>query len=109
MVSIDGKTLRGCHDRTNGRGSRHLVSPPEAEATENRMLLGQTRTDAHSNEITAIPKLIMVMELKGCPVTIDPPPADQRQIARQVVGGGAYYLLAVKAHQRSRSRTSRAC
>ncbi len=109
VVAIDGKTLRGCHDRANGRGALHMVSPPEAEATENRMVLGQTRTEAHSNEITAIPELIMVMELKGCPVPIDPPPADQNQIARHVARDGADYLLAVKANQRSSSRTSRAC
>ena len=66
VVAIDGKTLRGCHDRANGRGPLHLVS---AWATENRMVLGQTRTSAHSNEITAIPELLRVLELKGCLVT----------------------------------------
>lgn len=95
VVAIDGKTLRGCHDRANGRGPLHMVS---AWATENRMVLGQTRTSAHSNEITAIPELLGVLELKGCLVTIDAMGC-QRNIARQVVQGGADYLLAVKANQ----------
>ena len=95
VVAIDGKTLRGCHDRANGRGPLHMVS---AWATENRMVLGQTRTEAHSNEITAIPELLKVLELKGCLVTIDAMGC-QRNIARQVVQGGADYLLAVKANQ----------
>ena len=94
VVAIDGKTLRGCHDRANGRAPLHMVS---AWATENRMVLGQT-TEAHSNEITAIPELLRVLELKGCLVTIDAMGC-QRNIAQQVVQGGADYLLAVKANQ----------
>ena len=80
---------------TVGRGPLHMVS---AWATENRMVLGQTRTSAHSNEITAIPELLRVLELKGCLVTIDAMGC-QKDIARQVVQGGAGYLLAVKANQ----------
>ena len=95
VVAIDGKTLRGCHDRANGRSPLHMVS---AWATENRMALGQTRTEAHSNEITAIPELLKVLELKGCLVTIDAMGC-QKNIARQVVQQGADYLLAVKANQ----------
>ena len=95
VVAIDGKTLRRCHDRANGRGPLHMVS---AWATEHRMVLGQTRTEAHSNEITAIPELLKVLELKGCLVTIDAMGC-QKNIARQVVRGGADYLLAVKANQ----------
>ena len=95
VVAIDGKTLRRCHDRANGRGPLHMVS---AWATEHRMVLGQTRTEAHSNEITAIPQLLKVLELKGCLATIDAM-GGQKNIARQVVRGGADYLLAVKANQ----------
>ena len=84
VVAIDGKTLRGCHDRANGRGALHMVS---AWATENRMVLGQTRTEAHSNEITAIPELLRMLELKGCLVTIDAMGC-QKEIAQQVVQGG---------------------
>ena len=95
VVAIDGKTLRGCHDRARGRGPLHMVS---AWATEHRMVLGQTRTSAHSNEITAIPELLKVLELEGCLVTIDAMGC-QKDIARQVVQKGADYLLAVKANQ----------
>ena len=95
VVAIDGKTLRGCHDRANGRGALHMVS---AWASENRMVLGQTRTEAHSNEITAIPELLKVLELKGSTVTIDAMGC-QKNIAQQVVEKGADYLLAVKANQ----------
>ena len=55
VVAFDGKTLQGCHNRANGRGALHLVS---AWATENRMVLGQVRTETHSSEITAIPELL---------------------------------------------------
>ena len=68
QVAIDGKTLKGCHDRPNGRSALHMVS---AWATENHLVLGQMRTDSHSNEITAIPKLLSILELSGCIVTID--------------------------------------
>ena len=95
VVAIDGKTLRGCHDRGQGRGALHMVS---AWASETRMVLGQTRTEAHSNEITAIPELLKVLELKGCTVTIDAMGC-QKNIAQQVVEKGADYLLAVKANQ----------
>ena len=95
VVAIDGKTLRGCHGRSHGRGPLHMVS---ARATEHRMVLGQIRTEAHSNEITAIPELLKVLELKGCLVTIDAVGC-QQNIAQQVVEGGADYLLAVKANQ----------
>lgn len=67
VVAIDGKTLRGCHDRAKGRGALYIVS---AWATENRMALGQTRIETPSNEITAIPELIGALELKGCLVTM---------------------------------------
>ena len=79
-------------------GRRAPLPMVSAWATENRMVLGQTCTAAHSNEITAIPELLRVLELKGCLVTIDAMGC-QRNIAQQVVQGGAEYLLAVKASQ----------
>lgn len=85
-----GKTLRGCHDRSQGRGALHMVS---AWASVRRMVLGQTRTEAPSNEITAIPELRDVLELQGCVVTVDAMGC-QKNIAEQVVGKGANYLLA---------------
>ena len=68
-------------------GRRAPLPMVSAWATENRMVLGQTRTAAHANEITAIPELLRVLELKGCLVTIDAMGC-QRNIAQQVVQGG---------------------
>ena len=95
VVAIDGKTLRRSHNRAQGRAPLHLVS---AWAAENRLVLGQTPTASHSNEITAIPELLSLLELKGCLVTIDAMGC-QKNIARQIVDGGSDYLLAVKSNQ----------
>ena len=95
VVAIDGKTLRRCHDRGQGRAPLHLVS---AWAAQNHLALGQTRTQAHSNEITAIPQLLALLELRGCIITIDAMGC-QTEIAQQIVDGGADYLLAVKSNQ----------
>jgi predicted transposase YbfD/YdcC len=80
VVSIDGKTARRTHDRTNGKSALHMVS---AWASENRMVLGQVKTDEKSNEITAIPELLQLLELKGCIVTIDAIGC-QKDIAKRV-------------------------
>ena len=68
VIALDGKTARGSRDRKRGRGPLHMVS---AWASANRLVLGQEATDAKSNEITAIPKLLELLELHGCLVTID--------------------------------------
>ena len=68
IVSIDGKTLRRSGDRQKGLAPLHLVS---AWSHENRLVLGQVKTEAGSNEITAIPELVELLELKGCILTID--------------------------------------
>ena len=78
-----------------GRAPLHLVS---AWAAQNHLVLGQTRTQAHSNEITAIPQLLALLELRGCIITIDAMGC-QTEIAQQIVDGGADYLLAVKSNQ----------
>lgn len=95
VVAIDGKTLRGSGDRGAGLRPLHLVS---AWAAANRLTLGQVRTTAHSNEITAIPQLLRLLDLRGCLVTIDAMGC-QKSIARQIVVSGADYLLAVKGNQ----------
>lgn len=64
LVAIDGKTIRRSHDRFIGKAAIHMVS---AWASANHLLLGQTKTDAHSNEITAIPELLRMLEVSGCP------------------------------------------
>ena len=95
VVAIDGKTLRGSGDRGSGRRPLHLVS---AWASANRLTLGQVKTAAKSNEITAIPQLLARLDLRGCLVTIDAMGC-QKSIARQIVASEAYYLLAVKSNQ----------
>ena len=96
VVALDGKTLRRSFDRANGKGALHLVS---AWATAQRMSLGQVAVDAKSNEITAIPKLLEMLELSGCLVTVDAL-ACQTNIAQRIVAAGADYVLAVKQNQK---------
>jgi predicted transposase YbfD/YdcC len=95
VVAIDGKTLRRSFDTASGKAAIHMVS---AWATANQISLGQVVVDAKSNEITAIPKLLEMLEISGCLVTIDAMGC-QTEIARQIVAGGADYVLAVKGNQ----------
>lgn len=95
QVAIDGKTLRRSHHRSSMQAALHLVS---AWSVANQLVLAQEATDAHSNEITAIPKLLQMLELKGAIVTIDAMGC-QKEIARQIVEGGGDYVLAVKDNQ----------
>jgi len=94
VVSIDGKALRG--SRTAGKKAIvHMVS---AWASENRLVLAQRKVDDKSNEITAIPKLLKVLVLSGCVVTVDAMGC-QRSIAEEIVHQQADYILAVKDNQ----------
>jgi predicted transposase YbfD/YdcC len=77
------------------KAALHLVS---AWSVANHWVLGQEATDAKSNEITAIPKLLQMLELKGAIVTIDAMGC-QKEIAAQIVAGGGDYVLAVKDNQ----------
>ena len=95
VIAIDGKTLRRSFDAASSKAPIHMVS---AWATANHISLGQVVTDAKSNEITAIPKLLQMLEIKGCLVTIDAMGC-QREIAQKIVGAGADYVLAVKENQ----------
>ena len=95
VVAIDGKTARRSHDRGKGKGAIHMVG---AWATENGVALAQKRVAAKSNEITAIPALLKVMDIKGCLVTIDAMGC-QRERAKAIGDAGADYLLAVKGNQ----------
>lgn len=97
IVAIDGKTVRRSHDQAAGRGPLHLIS---AWAHENRLVLGQLKTDEGSNEITAIPKLLGLLELKGCIVTLDAIGC-QQEIANAIQDRGAEYVFAVKANQQT--------
>ncbi len=95
LVAIDGKTLRRSFDAASGKSAIHMVS---AWATANHISLGQVVVDAKSNEITAIPKLLEILELSGCLVTIDAMGC-QTEIAAAIVAAEADYVLAVKGNQ----------
>ena len=94
-VAIDGKCQRGSARRTVGQSALHVVS---AWSVENHLTLGQVATDAKSNEITAIPELLELLDLEGAVVTIDAMGC-QKDIAAKIVGGGGQYVLAVKENQ----------
>jgi len=96
VIAIDGKTVRRSHDRRKGKAALHLVS---AWATANRLVLGQVATDAKSNEITAIPELLRLLDVQGAIVTIDAA-GTQTAIAEQIVEQGADYVLALKGNQK---------
>jgi predicted transposase YbfD/YdcC len=95
LVAIDGKTQRGSARRSVGRSPLHMVS---AWAVENHLTLGQVATDAKSNEITAIPALLKILDLEGAVVTIDAMGC-QKEIATGIVGGKGEFVLAVKENQ----------
>ena len=97
LIAVDGKTLRRSYDRAEGRSPLHLVS---AWAAEQRLALGQLAVDDKSNEITAVPKLLEMLSLRGKVVTADAMHC-QRQIAEQVVEQGGGYVLALKENQGS--------
>ena len=71
VVAIDGKTVRRFHDKRAGKGAIHLVSAWASPELANTLTLGQVKTGEKSNEITAIPQLLELLELSGCIVTID--------------------------------------
>lgn len=96
-VAIDGKTLRGWHDRINGKSAIHMVS---AWATDIRLVLGQLKTDDKSNEITAIPQLIKTLALEGAIVTIDAMGC-HKKITQTIVEAGADYVIQVKDNQKT--------
>jgi len=94
VIAIDGKTLRRSYDTATGKAAIHIVS---AWATANHISLGQTVVDAKSNEITAIPQLLEIIEVSGGLITIDAMGC-QTQIAEKIIEVGADYCLAVKAN-----------
>ena len=95
VVAVDGKTLRRSHDRGAGKAAIQMVS---AWATANRLVLGQRKVDEGSNEITAIPELLQVLDIAGCIVTVDAI-ACQRDVAETIRRQQADYVLALKANQ----------
>ena len=95
LVAIDGKTLRRSLDAANGKAAIHMVS---AWCQANHLVLGQLATDAKSNEITAIPKLLQLLDVEGAVVTIDAAGC-QKKIAQQIVDQGGHYVLQLKGNQ----------
>lgn len=95
VVAVDGKTVRHSHDRSKNKSAIHVVS---AWACEHSLALGQVKVNDKSNEITAIPELLDMLNLKGCLVTIDAMGC-QVGIAKNIVEAHADYLLAVKGNQ----------
>lgn len=94
-IAIDGKTLRRSHDAASEKSAIHMVS---AWAGRANLVLGQLKTEEKSNEITAIPELLKMLELKGCLVTMDAIGCP-KEIAQQIVDAGADYVLGLKGNQ----------
>ena len=95
VVAIDGKTVRGSHDRASGKSAIHMVS---AWASANRLVLGQVKVADRSNEITAVPELLDMLDVSGCTVTVDAMGC-QKEIARKITDSRADYILALKRNQ----------
>jgi predicted transposase YbfD/YdcC len=95
VIAIDGKTVRRSHDRASKKAAIHMVS---AWGQANGLVLGQTKVDDKSNEITAIPKLLEQLDVRGCIVTIDAMGCHPH-IAKKIVERGGDYVRAVKGNQ----------
>jgi predicted transposase YbfD/YdcC len=100
VLAIDGKTLRRSHDQKKGLGALHSVS---VWASEFGLTLAQVACDDKSNEITAIPELLKLVDIRGAIITIDAM-GTQKAIAAQIVEGGGDYVLALKGNQETLHR-----
>ncbi|BCL39960.1 ISAs1 family transposase [Nostoc sp. MS1] len=92
VVAIDGKTHRGSYDRESQLKALHTVS---AWSSEHRLVLGQTKVTEKSNEITAIPALLEMLDISGCIITIDAM-GTQKSIAEKIIAADADYILSLK-------------
>jgi len=95
VLAVDGKTVRRSHDRANGLGALHSVS---VWASEFGLSLGQVACAEKSNEITAIPELLRLVDIKGAIITIDAM-GTQKAIAAEIIDGEADYVLGLKGNQ----------
>jgi predicted transposase YbfD/YdcC len=95
VLAVDGKTARRSHDRSKGLGALHSVS---VWASDFGLSLGQVACAEKSNEITAIPELLRLVDIKGTIITIDAM-GTQKAIAEQIIDSGADYVLALKGNQ----------
>ncbi len=96
-ISFDGKASRGSSDDKLGKKAIHMVS---AWANDNKLILGQIKVDEKSNEITAIPKLLELLDVSGCTVTIDAM-GTQKNIAEKIISKNADYVLGLKENQKN--------
>ena len=94
VIPIDGKTIRGSYDRKRGQSALHIIS---AWASEQRLVLGQMKVEDKSNEITAIPALLELLDITGSIITIDAM-GTQTEIAQKIIEKKADYVLALKAN-----------
>ena len=95
LIAIDGKTLRRSFDRASGKAAIHMIS---AWSSANGLGFGQLATQAKSNEITAIPKLLELLDVRGAVVSMDAMGC-QKEIARKIVENGGEYLFSLKGNQ----------
>lgn len=95
VIAIDGKTLRGSYDKRRRRGAIHVIS---AFCATDGVVLGQLKTAEKSNEITAIPELINLLDINGKIITTDAMGC-QKDIAEKIISQDGDYLFAVKANQ----------
>lgn len=95
LIAIDGKTLRHSFDHASGRKALHLVS---AWIADNKLSLGQIATEEKSNEVTAIPGLLELLDIKGATITIDAMGC-QRAIAEKIIEQGGDYIMGLKGNQ----------
>ncbi len=97
VIAIDGKTVRRSFTNANRKSAIHIVS---AWASESKIVLGQVKVNAKSNEITAIPELLKILDIKGCTVTIDAMVA-QKSIAEIIIDKESNYILALKDNHKT--------
>lgn len=97
VIAIDGKTVKGSYNKSKDQQAIHMVN---AFATANGVCLAQSKVNEKTNEITEIPKLLELLDIAGCLITIDAMGC-QRKIAQKIVDKSADYLLAVKGNQGS--------
>jgi predicted transposase YbfD/YdcC len=95
LIAVDGKTIRGSLDRANNKAAVHMVS---AWCNANEMVLGQVATSEKSNEITAIPRLLKLIDISNAVVTIDAMGC-QKEIAEVIIDEGGDYVLQLKGNQ----------
>ena len=95
LIHIDGKTARNSYDREENLKALHTVS---AWSSEHGLVLAQEKVDSKSNEITAVPLLLQLLNLKGAIVTLDAM-GTQTEIAQQIKSGAGDYVLALKGNQ----------